>query len=146
MEIISLEPAGPNTTKVVFAVESDATTRSLIREHFVYLISNQSALTLTAPLFGDTFSFDVVKFKGGITASPDQKAFLLQSVKIPFNFTLNFSIDVLLKNFDELTSQLKVGLRLTPYEVHGFLNFIVSIKTDVFFKYASVISSFAASC
>ncbi|XP_047947445.1 uncharacterized protein LOC125193651 isoform X1 [Salvia hispanica] len=116
VEIISLEPAGPNTTKVVFAVESDATTRSLIREHFVYLISNQSALTLTAPLFGDTFSFDVVKFKGGITASPDQKAFLLQSVKIPFNFTLNFSIDVLLKNFDELTSQLKVGLRLTPYE------------------------------
>ncbi|KAL1564072.1 hypothetical protein AAHA92_06475 [Salvia divinorum] len=116
VEIICLEPAGPNMTKVVFAVESDATTRSLIREHFVYLISNQSALTLTTPLFGDTFSFDVVKFEGGITASPDQKAFLLQSVKIPFNFTLNFSIDVLLNNFDELTSQLKAGLRLTPYE------------------------------
>ncbi|XP_042000597.1 uncharacterized protein LOC121750182 [Salvia splendens] len=116
VEIIRLDPAGPNTTKVVFAVESDATTQSLIREHFVYLISNQSALSLTTTLFGDTFSFNVLKFKGGISASPDQKAFLLQSVKIPFNFTLNSSIDGLLTNFDELTSQLKVGLRLTPYE------------------------------
>lgn len=115
--------AGPNTTQVVFAVESDGTSRSLIREHFVYLILNQSALSLTAPLFGDPFSFDVLKFKGGITASPQQKAFLLQSVKIPFNFTLTFSIDRLLNNFDELTSQLKVGLRLTPYEVCGFIFF-----------------------
>ncbi|KAG6413710.1 hypothetical protein SASPL_126424 [Salvia splendens] len=141
VEIIRLDPAGPNTTKVVFTVESDATTQSLIREHFVYLISNQSALSLTAPLFGDTFSFNVLKFKGGITASPDQKAFLLQSVKIPFNFTLNSSIDGLLTNFDELTSQLKVGLRLTPYEVRGFLSFIVSIKNDILIKYDSIISS-----
>lgn len=107
-------------TKVVFAVESDVTARSLIRESFMTLIINQPVLHLTASLFGDAYSFDVLKYKGGITASPEQKAFLLQSVKIPFNFTLNFSIDRLLSNFDELTSQLKVGLRLTPYEVSGF--------------------------
>lgn len=116
VEIISLESAGPNITKVVFAVESDATAQSLIRESFVNLITNQSVLRLTAPLFGDPFSFDVIKFKGGITASPDQKAFLMQDRKIPFNFTLNFSIDRLLNNFGELTSQLKTGLHLTPYE------------------------------
>ncbi|KAH6808369.1 hydroxyproline-rich glycoprotein family protein [Perilla frutescens var. frutescens] len=116
VEIISLDSAGPNITKVVFSVESDVTARSLIRENFVSLISNQSVLHLTAPLFGDPFSFEVLQFKGGITVSPDQKAFLMQNVKIPFNFTLNFSIDRLLNNFDELTSQLKAGLRLTPYE------------------------------
>lgn len=113
-------------TKVVFAVESDVTARSLIRESFMILIINQPVLRLTASLFGDAYSFDVLKFKGGITASPDQKAFLLQSV-VPFNFTLNFSIDRLLSNFDELTSQLKVGLRLTPYEVCGS-----KLRNDVF--------------
>jgi hypothetical protein len=38
-------------------------------------------------------------------------------VKILFNFTLNFPIDQIQKNFDELTSQLKSGLNLVPYEV-----------------------------
>ncbi|CAI9761204.1 unnamed protein product [Fraxinus pennsylvanica] len=55
-------------------------------------------------------------FEGGITTSPDQKAFLMQKVQIRFNFTLNFSIDQLLDNFNELTSQLKSGLHLAPYE------------------------------
>ncbi|KAI3446544.1 hypothetical protein Pfo_029516 [Paulownia fortunei] len=117
VEIISLESsAGSNITKVVFAVESDVTTQSLIRASFVSLITHQSFLHLTASLFGDPFSFDVLKFRGGITASPAQKAFLMQSVKIPFNFTLNFSIDEIIKNFDQLTSQLKTGLHLAPYE------------------------------
>ncbi|KAL8037077.1 hypothetical protein ABFS82_11G016400 [Erythranthe guttata] len=117
IEIISLEStAGSNVTKVVFAVESDATTQSLIRASFVSLITNQSFLHLTESLFGDPFSFDVLKFRGGITASPVQKAFLMQNVQILFNFTLNFSIDEIVNNFDELTSQLKTGLHLAPYE------------------------------
>lgn len=128
VNILSLESeAGSNITKVVFAVESDLTTRSLIRASFVSLITNQSFLHLTASLFGDPFSFDVLKFRGGITASPVQKAFLMQNVQIVFNFTLNFSIDEILNNFDELTSQLKTGLRLAPYEVcdgHSFSCFI----------------------
>lgn len=116
----------------MFAVESDATAQSLIKESFANLITNQSVLRLTAPLFGDPFSFDVIKFKGGITASPDQKAFLMQYQNIPFNFTLNFSIDRLLSNFGELTSQLKTGLHLTAYEVWGFTIILASIKNDIF--------------
>lgn len=85
----------------------------------MYLISRQSVLHLTASLFGDPFSFEVLKFRGGITASPEQKAFLMQSGQILFNFTLNFSIDQILNNFDELRSQLRTGLDLAPYEVCG---------------------------
>ncbi|KAI9160358.1 hypothetical protein LWI28_007418 [Acer negundo] len=39
-----------------------------------------------------------------------------EKVQIPFNFTLNFSIHQIKDNFKELTSQLKLGLHLTPYE------------------------------
>ncbi|XP_022882770.1 uncharacterized protein LOC111399599 [Olea europaea var. sylvestris] len=116
VEIIKFTPAGSNTTNVVFAVESDVTTRSLIRASFVSMVIHPSYLHLTPSLFGDPFSFEVLKFKGGITASPNQKAFLLQKVQIRFNFTLNFSIDELLNNFYELTSQLKSGLHLATYE------------------------------
>ncbi|KAL0428426.1 UNVERIFIED_CONTAM: hypothetical protein Slati_3017400 [Sesamum latifolium] len=116
VEIISLEStAGSNITKVVFAVESDVTTQSLIRASFVSLVTHQSFLHLTESLFGILF-FEVLKFRGGITASPEQKAFLMQSVQILFNFTLNFSIDQIINNFDELRSQLKTGLHLAPYE------------------------------
>ncbi|XP_020547757.1 uncharacterized protein LOC105155806 [Sesamum indicum] len=111
VEIISLD-----ITKVVFAVESDLTTQSLIKSSFVSIITHQSFLHLTTSLFGDPFSFEVLKFRGGITATPEQKAFLMQSVQILFNFTLNFSIDQTLNNFDELRSQLKTGLHLAPYE------------------------------
>ncbi|KAL3819667.1 hypothetical protein ACJIZ3_005572 [Penstemon smallii] len=117
VEIISIESSvGSNVTKVVFAVKSDVTTQSLIRESFVSLITHRSFLHLTASLFGEPFSFEVLKFRGGITASPEQKAFLLRSVQIKFHFTLNFSIDQILDNFDALTSQLRNGLHLAPYE------------------------------
>ncbi|EPS61303.1 hypothetical protein M569_13493, partial [Genlisea aurea] len=117
VQILSVEASEePNVTTVVFAVESDSTTRSLIRSSFMSLVSGQSSLHLTASLFGDPISFEVLKFKGGITVSPVQKAFLMQSVQIVFNFTLNFSVDEILENFDELSSQLKTGLRLAPYE------------------------------
>lgn len=117
VKVISFISAGPNITKVVFAVESDITTQSLVRSSFVLLITNQSSLHFTEPLFGDPFSFDVIKFKGGITVIPEQKAFLMQHIQLLFNFTLNFSIDQIMTNFDELTSQLSPGLRLAPYEV-----------------------------
>ncbi|GFY84643.1 hydroxyproline-rich glycoprotein family protein [Actinidia rufa] len=123
VEIVSLKPlTGSNITKVVFAVVSDernskvsSTTQSLIRASFVSLVQ-QYPLRLTASLFGDPFSFEVLKFPGGITISPPQSAFLLQKVQILFNFTLNFSISQIQDNFNELTSQLKSGLRLAPYE------------------------------
>ena len=134
VEIVSLKPlTGSNITKVVFAVVSDernskvsSTTQSLIRASFVSLVQ-QYPLRLTASLFGDPFSFEVLKFPGGITISPPQSAFLLQKVQILFNFTLNFSISQIQDNFNELTSQLKSGLRLAPYEVLATMSFIIIV-------------------
>lgn len=125
MVILSLEPIPrPNSTMVVFAVDPDAkyseisqTVQSLIRENFVSLVIQQPPLRLTTSLFGEPSLFEVQKFPGGITIIPTQSAFLLQKVKILFNFTLNFPIDQIQTNFDELTSQLKSGLNLVPYEV-----------------------------
>ncbi|GFP83795.1 hypothetical protein PHJA_000523000 [Phtheirospermum japonicum] len=72
VEIISLEALhGSNITKVVFAVEADVTTQSLIRAAFVSLITKQSSLRLSESLFGDPCSFDVLKFRGGISVSPN---------------------------------------------------------------------------
>ncbi|CAN4118362.1 unnamed protein product [Withania somnifera] len=124
VEILSLETiAGSNITEVVFAVDSEVkngrvslTALSLVRSEFETVITGQSALHLTAPLFGDPFSFDVLKFRGGITVSPKQSGFLMQQVQILFNFTLNFSIDEIQDDFHELKSQLKSGLHLSSYE------------------------------
>ncbi|KAK6944498.1 hypothetical protein RJ641_025600 [Dillenia turbinata] len=121
--ILSLEPSDwSNTTKVVFAVDSDSRNarislpaESLIRANFEYLVIHQS-LRLTESLFGIPYSFEVLKFRGGITVIPPQSAFLLQNEQISFNFTLNFPIDQIQDSFQELTSQLRSGLRLASYE------------------------------
>ncbi|RAL48468.1 unnamed protein product [Cuscuta campestris] len=123
--IISLEPsaARPNTTEVIFAVDSDAktvkvspTAQSLIRANFESILVHQSTLRLATALFGDPLSFDVLNFKGGITVSPIQSAFTMQAQQIHFNFTLNNSIKEIQDNFDELHRELKSGLHLSPYE------------------------------
>ncbi|KAK3010332.1 hypothetical protein RJ639_013025 [Escallonia herrerae] len=115
--------AGSNITTVVFGVDPDdknsvvsSAAKSLIRSNFASLVIRQPSLRLTASLFGDPTSFEVLKFRGGITVSPPQKAFLLQKVQIRFNFTLNYSIDEIQESFSELTSQLKSGLSLASYE------------------------------
>ncbi|WCJ28698.1 zinc finger (C3HC4-type RING finger) family protein [Euphorbia peplus] len=121
--ILYLEPsASVNITKVVFGVDPYAKylklsslARSLIRANFELLVVNQS-LRLTRSVFGDPFSFEVLKFPGGITIIPPQSAFLLQKVQIRFNFTLNFSIYQIQINFAELTAQLKSGIHLASYE------------------------------
>lgn len=126
MVVIFLETlAGSNITKVVFVVDPDdakysvisSTAQSLIKSSFISLVISQSSLSLTKALFGEPFSFEVLKFPGGITVIPPQSAFPLQKVQIPFNFTLNFSIYQIQENFNELTSQLKSGLHLASNEV-----------------------------
>ena len=127
--ILSLYPLRrSNTTKVVFAVDPDgqysemsSAAISLIRSSFQYLVTRQSVLQLTSSLFGEAFDFEVLKFKGGITITPEQSGFPLQTKQTLFSFTLNFSIYQILLNFDELTSQLKSGLHLAPFEVCQFL-------------------------
>uniref|UniRef100_A0A3Q7ILU0 DUF7036 domain-containing protein n=1 Tax=Solanum lycopersicum TaxID=4081 RepID=A0A3Q7ILU0_SOLLC len=123
VEVISLENvAGSNITRVVFAVDSDMknmrispTALSLVRSDLETVITHQSFLHLTS-LFGDPFSFDVLKLRGGITVIPKQSVFLMQNVQIQFNFTLNSSIDEIQDKFDDLTSQLKSGVHLASYE------------------------------
>ncbi|KAF6149465.1 hypothetical protein GIB67_017003 [Kingdonia uniflora] len=121
--VISLQPlAGSNSTNVVFAIVPSTYPRissaslSLLRASFMYLVTHQSSLQLSSFLFGNPFSFEVLKFDGGITVIPQQSAFLLQKVQIFFNFTLNFSIDQVQQNFGELRNQLKSGLHLSSYE------------------------------
>ncbi|GLT77811.1 hypothetical protein SLA2020_493680 [Shorea laevis] len=122
--ILDLEPsAGSNITKVVFAVDPEVndseispTAESLVRASFQSLVTYQSSLRLTKSLFGDPSFFEVLRFPGGITVIPQQNVFLLQEVQFLFNFTLNFPIYQIQRRFDELTRQLKLGLRLVPYE------------------------------
>ncbi|XP_038882638.1 uncharacterized protein LOC120073837 [Benincasa hispida] len=124
VDILSLESLpGSNRTKVVFSLDPDtdeseisSTYLSLIRSTIVSLVTNQF-LRITKSMFGEAFSFEVLKFPGGITIIPPQSAFLLQKVQILFNFTLNFSIHQIQVHFSELTSQLEAGLRLAPYEI-----------------------------
>uniref|UniRef100_A0A7N0V3X4 DUF7036 domain-containing protein n=1 Tax=Kalanchoe fedtschenkoi TaxID=63787 RepID=A0A7N0V3X4_KALFE len=115
--------AGTNITEVVFAVDPvtkdtklSSTTLSLIRDSFVYMVIEPSYLRLTASLFGNPYAFEVLKFPEGITVIPSKGVYLLQKVQIYFNFTLNFSISQIQDNFDDLTTQLKSGLHLSPYE------------------------------
>ncbi|XP_076907612.1 uncharacterized protein LOC143564123, partial [Bidens hawaiensis] len=112
-----------NTTKVIFGVDPDeynfdisSYAKSLVRDSFVSLVLHQSPLRLTESLFGEPSSFEVLKFAGGITVTPDQGAYPLQKVQIRFNFSFNYSIQQILDHFGELTSQLKSGLRLESYE------------------------------
>ncbi|KAJ4978001.1 hypothetical protein NE237_008781 [Protea cynaroides] len=122
--VTSLKPmAGSNSTSVVFAVvpynkHSSITSAalSLLRDSFVSLIIHQSSLHVNETLFGDPFSFEVLKFKDGITVIPQQSGFLLQKAQIYFNFTLNFSIYEIQENFIELTNQLRSELHLTSHE------------------------------
>ncbi|BAT85073.1 uncharacterized protein HKW66_Vig0047450 [Vigna angularis] len=123
--VVSLESLpGPNKTRVVFAVDSeDKGTEmsypviSLIRASFTSLVIRQSILQLTSSsLFGDPYSFEVLKLKGGITIIPQQNAFPLQKGQAKFSFKLNFPIYQIQSNFKELTSQLKSGLYLTSFE------------------------------
>uniref|UniRef100_A0A9I9CX72 DUF7036 domain-containing protein n=1 Tax=Cucumis melo TaxID=3656 RepID=A0A9I9CX72_CUCME len=131
--ILSLQSlSGPNVTKIVFAVDSDAkyskippTSQSLIKETFETLVINEPPLRLNESLFGNTSLFEVLKFPGGITIIPPQSAFLLQTAQIYFNFTLNYSIYQIQVNFDDLSSQLRSGLRLSPYE-----NLYVSLSNE----------------
>lgn len=142
MVILSLEPlSNSNVTKVVFAVDPDPkgsnmseATKSLIGATFKYLVIRQTTLHLTASLFGDADIFEVIKFPGGITIIPPQSVFLLQKVQILFNFTLNFSIYQIQNNFDELTSQLKSGLHLAPYEVRQSLSLMLLVIYILFPK------------
>ncbi|EOA23867.1 hypothetical protein CARUB_v10017084mg [Capsella rubella] len=122
--VLALERLGDlNRTMVVFAIDPEkehskipAEIESLIKAAFETLVQKQLSFRLTESLFGEPFLFEVLKFPGGITVIPPQPIFPLQKAQLLFNFTLNFSIYQIQSNFEELTSQLKKGINLAPYE------------------------------
>lgn len=129
MSVSSLEPVnesinGSAYTTVVFSIwpypknsTISPTWISIIRSSFMSLVVRQSTLQLTEPLFGNSSFFEVLRFLGGITIIPQQRAFLLQRPHAFFNFTLNFPIYKVQDEIEELKNQMKRGLYLNSYEV-----------------------------
>jgi hypothetical protein len=138
----SLQLVGSNWTNVIFSIVPypknltlSSTGLSILRSYFMSFVVRQSTLQLTESLFGNSSSFEVLKFPGGITIIPPQTAFLPQKPHATFNFTLNFPIYKVQDRIDELKDQMKTGLLLNSYEVSGtfwlnsfYITFIVVIK------------------
>ncbi|KFK34903.1 hypothetical protein AALP_AA5G208600 [Arabis alpina] len=121
--VLALERLDLNKSMVIFAIDPEkknskipAEIESLIKAAFETLVQKENSFRLTESLFGQPFFFEVLKFPGGITVIPPQPIFPLQKAQLLFNFTLNFSIHQIQSNFEELTSQLKKGINLAPYE------------------------------
>ncbi|KAM7474624.1 hypothetical protein LguiB_021867 [Lonicera macranthoides] len=122
-----------NFTDVVFGILSDPmnvplnpVTSSVLRSSLIELFLQDSNLTLTNSTFGQPSSFEILKFPGGVTVIPEQSAAIWQIPQILFNFTLNNSIDEIVVKFVELKEQLKLGLRLRPYE-----NVYIQVRNEI---------------
>lgn len=116
--------AGSNWTNVIFSIVPypknltiSSMGLSIIRASFMSLVVRQSTLHLTKSLFGNSSSFEVLKFPGGITIIPPQHAFPPETLHATFNFTLNFPIYKVQDRTDELKDQMKTGLLLNSNEV-----------------------------
>ncbi|XP_044462106.1 uncharacterized protein LOC123193291 [Mangifera indica] len=122
--ILSIHQLGAsNWTNVVFGVlpgpinaPINPVYLSVLRSSLIELFLQQSNLTLTASIFGQPSTFQILKFTGGITVIPLQPLSILQITQVLFNFTLNNSISEIEANFLELRDQLKSGLNLRSYE------------------------------
>uniref|UniRef100_A0A453GKM0 DUF7036 domain-containing protein n=1 Tax=Aegilops tauschii subsp. strangulata TaxID=200361 RepID=A0A453GKM0_AEGTS len=115
--------AGSNWTNVIFSIvpyPKNSTISSMglsiIRSSFMSLVVRQSTLHLTKSMFGNSSSFEVLKFPGGITIIPPQHAFPPETLHATFNFTLNFPIYKVQDRTDELKDQMKKGLLLNSNE------------------------------
>uniref|UniRef100_A0ACD5WKQ6 Uncharacterized protein n=1 Tax=Avena sativa TaxID=4498 RepID=A0ACD5WKQ6_AVESA len=115
--------AGSNWTNVVFSIVPypknltiSSTWLSILRSSFMSLVVRQSTFHLTRSLFGNSSSFEVLKFPGGITIIPPQNAFLPQAHRASFNFTLNFPIYKVQDRTDELKDQMKTALLINSNE------------------------------
>ncbi|KAK8518642.1 hypothetical protein V6N13_018077 [Hibiscus sabdariffa] len=137
--ILSMHQSGVNSTIVVFGVLSNPiespispVALSVLRSSMIELFHRDSNLTLTASIFGHPSDFEILKFHGGITVTPEQSASIFQITQFLFNFTLYNPISEIEDKCIELKDQLKYGLRLRSYE-----NLFVQLTN----KYGSTISS-----
>ncbi|XP_015689688.2 uncharacterized protein LOC102700228 isoform X2 [Oryza brachyantha] len=90
---------------------------SILRSYLMSLVIRQSTLQLTPSLFGNSSSFEILRFPGAITIIPPQNAFVPQKPDALFNFSLNFPIDVVQNKVSELKAQMKSGLFLSQLEI-----------------------------
>lgn len=90
---------------------------SLLKSSLVDLFLQRYNMTLTSSIFGETSSFEILKFPDGISIMLGQAAMCLCTPLVLFNFTLNSSICEIRENLLELKEQLRIGLQLVPTEV-----------------------------
>lgn len=125
VSVISFDPiAESNWTTVIFGIWAypststiSPTVLSILRSSLVSLVIQQSTLHLTPSLFGNSSSFEILRFPGGITIIPPQNAFVPQKPDGLFNFSLNFPINVVQDKVGELKVQMKSGLFLNNLEI-----------------------------
>ncbi|CAN6300908.1 unnamed protein product [Urochloa humidicola] len=135
VSVLSLEPTGESKcTTVTFGVlpypsnfTLSPTELSILRSSLVSLVIQQSILHLTPSLFGNSSSFEILRFPGGVTIIPPQTAFVPQKPDGLFNFSLNFPIDVVQDKLSELKAQMKSGLFLNQHEGHGCSSVVSSL-------------------
>ncbi|XP_020582909.1 uncharacterized protein LOC110026352 isoform X2 [Phalaenopsis equestris] len=124
VSIISMQPTtSKKSTSVAFGVLPEPRhasislpALSLLRSSLIELVLQQINLTLSPSIFGETFSFEVLKFPGGITVIPPQTSSIWERTNALFNFTVSNSIGHIQENMNELKEQLKLGLHLRPNE------------------------------
>ncbi|XP_073274688.1 uncharacterized protein [Primulina huaijiensis] len=123
--VLSMHQAGvSNWTNVVFGFCSNASNKPispvsliLLKSSLVDLFLQQYNMTLTPSIFGETSSFEILKFPDEISIMLGQDAMFLHTPQALFNFTLNSSICEIRENLLELKEQLRIGLQLVPTEV-----------------------------
>ncbi|XP_045817484.1 uncharacterized protein LOC123910431 [Trifolium pratense] len=117
------QSVAPNWSDVVFGVLSDPMNvpinpvhLSVLKSSLIELFLQQSNLTFTTPVIGNTSLFEILKFPGGLTVIPEQSASIWQIREILFNFTLHNSISEVLDKFDDFEEELRFGLQLKTDE------------------------------
>ncbi|KAI0494885.1 hypothetical protein KFK09_025031 [Dendrobium nobile] len=116
VSIISMHPTTSiKSTYVAFGVLPEPRNASisppalsLLRSSLIELVLQQINLTLTPSIFGETLSFEVLKFPGGITVIPLQTSSIWERTKALFNFTVSNSINHIQDNMKKLKDQLKI--------------------------------------
>ncbi|XP_019173610.1 PREDICTED: uncharacterized protein LOC109169212 [Ipomoea nil] len=132
--ILSIHQADlSNQSDVIFGVLSDPVDSSinqlsldLLKMSFIDIFLQQANLTLTTSIFGQPFSFEILKFPDGITIIPEPRSTFWDMPQNLFNFTLYNSIEQIKSNFAVLKEQLKSGLHLRPYE-----DIFVMVKNNI---------------
>ncbi|CAH9081724.1 unnamed protein product [Cuscuta epithymum] len=111
-----------NHTNVTFGVLSDpvhipinSVSLNLLRSSLLDVFLQQANLTLTTSVFGQSSSFQILKFPGGMTLNPDYNSPFWQE-QILFSFKLNNSIGEIKEYFVEFKEELRSGLRLRQCE------------------------------